>query len=250
MTQPQRYCQQIEWDDAPHLTKEDKDRLLSSIPPHQRDARTKGIPILGAGQIYPVAEESILIDPFEMPRWWPRAYALDVGWNRTAALWGAWDRDADIVYLYSEYYAAQQPPAVHASAITRQSGGNWMVGAIDPASAGANEKDGTRLMDEYRQLGLGLVPADNTVEAGIFAVHQRMASGGLKVFRTLPNWLREFRIYRRDEKGQVVKENDHLMDGMRYLIMTGMAHASIEPDELEEMEWRVMEKGRSEVTGY
>lgn len=244
----ERYCQQIEWDDVPHLSREDKDRLLNSIPPHQRDARTKGIPILGAGQIYPIAEESLLVEPFEIPRWWPKAYALDVGWNRTAALWGAWDRDSDVVYLTSEYYAGHQPPAVHASGIRMR--GPWMVGAVDPASAGSNQKDGTRLMDEYIQLGLNLVPADNTVEAGIFTCHQRMASGGMKVFRTLRNWLTEFRIYRRDEKGKVVKENDHLMDCMRYLIMTGMAHASIEPQELDEMERQIRAGGRSSVTGY
>jgi hypothetical protein len=36
------------------------------------------------------------------------------------------------------------------------------------------------------------------------------------------NWLSEFRLYRRNEKGAVVKENDHLMDATRYLIRTGM----------------------------
>jgi hypothetical protein len=32
----------------------------------------------------------------------------------------------------------------------------------------------------------------------------------------LQNWLSEFRIYRRDEKGKIVKQNDHLMDATRY----------------------------------
>ena len=33
------------WDDAPHLTKEQKDELWASIPPYQRDARAKGVPV-------------------------------------------------------------------------------------------------------------------------------------------------------------------------------------------------------------
>lgn len=243
-----RFTVQATWNDVPHLSEEQKAQLWDAIPPHQRDARTKGIPVLGAGQIYPIAESSILVEPFDFPRWWPRAYALDVGWNRTAAVWGAWDRDSDTVYLYSEYYQGQQPPAVHASAIAAR--GQWMVGAIDPASAGANQKDGSRLIDEYRGLGLSLIEADNAVEAGLFACYQRMSRGGLKVFSTLRNWLAEFRIYRRDEHGRVVKENDHLMDATRYLIMTGMGAARVDLDEEDEMERQMARHGRNEITGY
>ena len=41
-----------------------------------------------------------------------------------------------------------------------------------------------------------------------------------KVFTTLMHWRKEFRLYRRDEKGKIVKENDHLMDAKRYLVNT------------------------------
>lgn len=245
-----RVLVQATWDSVPHLTEKAKEDLWNSMPPHEREARAKGIPSLGSGRIYPIAEEDLLVDPFDMPRWWPRSYALDVGWNRTAALWGAWDRDSDTVYLWSEYYAGQQPPAVHASAIRAR--GEWIPGAVDPASAGASQKDGSRLIDEYRNENLKLIEADNTVEAGLFAVYQRMARGGLKVFRTLENWRREFRIYRRDENGKVVKENDHLMDDTRYLIMTGMRHGEVEPGVIEDLEYATMPDrgGRSTVTGY
>jgi len=243
-----RYCTQITWDDVPHLDEQTKGQLLESIPPHQRDARTKGIPILGAGQIYPIPEDVVLCDPFELPVFWPKAYGLDVGWNRTAAIWGAWDRDSDTVYLYSEHYQGQQPPSVHADGIRRR--GEWVPGAIDPSSVGANQKDGTTLMVEYQALGLNLFPADNAVEAGIHACYQRLASGRLKVFRTCRNWISEFRIYRRNAKGKVVKENDHLMDATRYLLMTGLVLACFDPDDIEEPEGGPMEHGRSPVTGY
>jgi hypothetical protein len=48
---------------------------------------------------------------------------------------------------------------------------------------------------------------------------------------SLQNWLSEFRIYRRDEKGKIVKQNDHLMDATRYLILSGLHVASREPRE-------------------
>lgn len=231
----------------PHLSQKQQDELLEAFPLHEREARAKGVPMLGSGRIYPVDEKQLIVDPFPLPSYWPRAFGMDVGWKITSAHWGAWDRDNDIVYIYAEHYLGQQPPQVHADAIKQR--GEWIPGAIDPASAGANQKDGTTLIDEYRQLGLGLVEADNTVEAGIMACYRRMSSGRLKVFSTCVNWIREYRIYRRDEKGKVVKENDHAMDDTRYLIMTGMQHATTPPQDEEDSPWE-RNRGRSMETGY
>ena len=244
------WCVQATWDDVPHLDQKQKDDLWESIPPHQREARSKGIPMLGAGKVYPVPEEAILCDPFEIPAYWPKAFGFDVGWNRTAAVWGAWDRQSDVVYLYSEHYMGQAPPSVHASAIRAR--GQWMWGAIDPASRASGQRDGEKLLDEYVAEGLNLVKADNAVEAGIHACYQRMVSGKLKVFRTLPNWLTEFRTYRRDEKGKIVKERDHALDATRYLLMTGMLHAIVEPAYVDD--WNdalaAAESRGANATGY
>lgn len=219
----QRYIVQATWDDAPHLSDRDKKEILASYPPHQRDARSKGIPQLGSGAIYPLPEEDLLVDDFVLPAWFCRAYGMDVGWNCTAAVWGAHDMETDTLYLYRNYKRGHAEPAVHVNGI--QLAGSWIPGVIDPASRGRSQRDGEALIDEYIELGLDLSMADNAREAGIFAVWQRMVSGRLKVFRSLQPWLEEFRIYRRDDKGQVVKENDHLMDCTRYLVMSGISIA-------------------------
>lgn len=244
-----RFAIQIGWADVPHLTQEQQDELLDAFPLHERDARAKGVPMLGSGRIYPIDEKELIVAPFELPHFWPRAYGFDPGWAKaTAAIWGAWDRENDVVYLTSEHYQGQQPPQVHADAVKRR--GDWMTGAADPSAHGViNHKDGKNLMLEYSELGLNLVDADNSVEAGIMALYKRMASGRLKVFSTLVNWVREFRIYRRDENGKVVKENDHAMDATRYLIMTGLRHAVTEPFDEDEFEVS-RDAGRSTVTGY
>lgn len=215
------------WDDAPHLTNEMKRAMLETYPAFQRDARSKGIPQLGAGAIYPIPESEFLIDPIEIPAHWPRAYALDVGWNRTAALWGALDRDTQTLYLYSEHYRGQAEPSVHANSI--RSRGEWIPGVIDPASRGRGQADGQQLLQLYRDLGLELTEADNGVEAGIYAVFERMSAGKVKVFRTLQSFMAEYRLYRRDEKGKIVKVNDHLMDDLRYLVVSGLAIAITKP---------------------
>lgn len=214
------------WDDAPHLSEEDKRALMAALPPYQRDARSKGIPQLGSGAIYPVNLDDLLVPDFPIPEHWPRVFGLDVGWNNTAAVWLAWDRDADIVYQYAEYKRGQAEPSVHADSIKAR---GVTVGVIDPAANGRNQKDGEKLVDLY-QKALGddfrLENADNTVEAGIFDVYQRMTTGRFKIFKSCVQTVAEFNIYRRDEKGKIVKQNDHLMDAKRYAVRSGLKIAT------------------------
>lgn len=222
-----RFVVMAGWDDVPHLTEEMKAEEAANIPPNEIDARRKGIPSLGQGAVYPVPESEILCDPFVIPDWMPQLYSLDVGWKRTAALWGAHDRDSDIIYLYSEHYRGQAEPAIHAQAIKAR--GLWIPGVIDPAARGRGQKDGSQLMTIYRELGLELTTADNALEAGIVNVWQRLSTGRLKVFRTLQNWLKEYRFYQRDERGHIKDgQADHLMDDTRYLV-AGIAKAIIRP---------------------
>ena len=219
------------WDDVPHLTAEQKKELAASIPPYQLDARSKGIPQLGSGAIFPVPESDIKITPFELPAWYERCYALDVGWNRTAALWAARDPETDIVYVYSEYYRSHAEPPVHAAAI--RSRGDWIPGVIDPAARGRAQKDGEQLTQAYRDLGLDtLSDADHSVESGIYETWIRLTTGRLKVFDVLVSFWREYRLYRRDDKGHIVKENDHLMDCLRYVVMSGVKKAAPLPTRL------------------
>lgn len=215
------------WEDAPHLTEKDKVEMLAAYPPHQRDARTKGIPALGSGAIYPVPESEFIIAPFELPVHWRRGYALDVGWNRTAALFAAYDPDTDTVYFYDEHYRGQAEPSVHADAIKAR--GEWMLGVIDPASHGRAQKDGEQLFALYEQLGLHITNAKNGVESGIYEFYQRLSSGRIKVFSNCVNFLKEYRLYRRDENGKIIKENDHLMDAGRYYIVSGIEVSRMPP---------------------
>jgi len=42
--------------------------------------------------------------------------------------------------------------------------------------------------------------------------------GSLKVFASLSKYLDERRLYRRDERDQIVKDHDHLQDALRCLV--------------------------------
>lgn len=220
-----RYLVNAGWQDVPHLTEQAKSELLASTSPHTHDARSKGTPSLGAGAIYPIPEADIICKPFAIPAYWPKIYGLDVGWVCTAAVFLAHDRDVDIVYAYTEHYRGQAEPPTHATAIKAR--GDWVPGTIDPSSRNRSLKDGEELMAVYLGLGLHLIPAQHAVEAGLLAVLTRMATGRLKIFSTCQNTLAELRMYRRNEKGVIVKKFDHAMDGLRYGIMM-LQHAKVQ----------------------
>lgn len=225
----------VEWNDVPHLSEKQKKLILSGVPPWQRQSRSTGIPQLGAGAIYQIAYEEINEPPIIIPEHWRRCYALDVGWKRSAAAFMAHDPDTDIVHIYDEVYRANEEPSLVAAAIKAR--GEWIPGVIDPAARGRNQKDGTKLIEQYRDLGLDIMPANNAREAGLYACWERLSTSRMRVFNTCKNFAAEYRIYRRDDKGQVVKSNDHLMDCMRYGVMSGLARAVVKPLQFGKRWW-------------
>lgn len=216
-----KFVTTVTWDDVPHLTQAVKDELWASIPPFQRKARSKGIPQLGSGIVFPIDEETIRCDDFAIPDFWPRGYGMDVGYNATAGAWVAHDRQNDILYIYRVYKnggfgEGVDAPPIHAVAF--KAPGDWVPGLIDPAARGRSQVDGRRLLKIYQDLGLKLNAAQNAVESGIYELWTRLTTGRLRVFRSCTSWFEEFRVYRRNAHGQVVKENDHLMDATRYRV--------------------------------
>lgn len=194
------------------------------------------MPQLGAGVIYPIPESELLVDPFPIPKHWPIGYGLDVGWKFTSACWHTYDPDQDplarTVYLIDCYKRSEADPTVHAAAIRQR--GVWIPGKIDPAARGRSQADGLKLITTYRKeiyghddLAVGvqmLSPANNAVEGGIYDVWMLMNQGRYKVFKNrCADWVAEWRLYRRDERGVIIKKNDHAMDAQRYGVSSGFA---------------------------
>lgn len=212
-------------DDALHYSPEERARIIASYPDHERDARVKGIPVLGSGRIFPVVEDSITFDAMAFPRHWPALAALDFGWDHpTAAVWARWDRDSDTVYLYDAYRVKEATPVIHAAAIKAR--GLWIPVAWPHDGLQHSKDSGEPLAEQYRKQGVNMLPEhaqhlDGSigVEAGLMEMLDRMYTGRLRVARHLADWWEEFRLYHRKD-GKVVKEYDDLMSASRYLIMS------------------------------
>ncbi len=224
-------------DDAEHYSPQERAAIIAAYPPHEREARARGVPVLGSGRIFPVAEEEIAVAPFRLPAFWPRIGALDFGWDHpSAAVELAWDTEADVVYVTKAIRGSQQTPAMQA--ITLKPWGAWLPWAWPRDGRRETlEGAGIALARQYGEHGLNMLGSHAqfpdgsvSVEAGLMDMLDRMQTGRFKVFSTLAEWFEEFRLYHRKD-GQVVKLRDDIMSATRYGVMM-LREAIVEPAKL------------------
>ncbi|MGX8008156.1 phage terminase large subunit family protein [Mesorhizobium sp. ORM8.1] len=210
-------------DDAGHYSPDQRAAIIAAYPEHEREARAKGIPVLGSGRIFPVPEEMIACEPFRLPRWWPRIGALDFGWDHpSAAVELVWDTEADVVYVSKAHRAPQQTPAMQALAL--RAWGDWLPFAWPRDGRRETlEGAGVALAKQYAAHGLNMLTGHArfpdgsvSVEAGLMDMLDRMQSGRFKVFSTLGQWFEEFRLYRRFYWDAVA--GAELPDGIDYAV--------------------------------
>ena len=80
-----RHITSMTIDDVRHYSEEEKNTIIASYPPHELEARTKGIPTLGSGRIFPVPEHALAIEHQEFPAHWPKIGGVDFGWEHPFA---------------------------------------------------------------------------------------------------------------------------------------------------------------------
>jgi phage terminase large subunit-like protein len=215
--------------DVGHYTDAEKKTIEASYPAHEREARLKGIPVLGSGRIFPISEDSIAIDHREFPPHWPRIGGLDFGWTHpSAAVELVWDRDTDTVYVARTHRLKEASPVIHAAAL-RAWGKELRWAWPRDGNRETLEGAGIALSAQYGAQGLNMLPdfahylegtgqKSVSVEAGLMDMLTRMQTGKFKVFKELNDWWEEFRLYHRRD-GKVFKEGDDLMAATRYAVM-------------------------------
>lgn len=221
---------QMSIEDAEHYSPAERAAIIASYPAHERKARTKGIPQLGSGRVFPIDEDDIKVKPFTIPDHWPLIGGMDFGWNHpSAGVKLAWDRDADCVYCLAAHRAREQTPAMFAAAVkpwgANPDGTQWLPWAWPHDGLQHDKGSGEQLAAQYRAQGLRMLAVRATfedgsfgVEAGVAQMLDRMQTGRFKVFDHLADWFEEFRLYHRKE-GLIVKVADDLMSASRYGMM-------------------------------
>lgn len=213
------------WEDAPHMTPEKITRGLELIPAHQRDMRTKGVPMLGHGRIYDLSEEFISCDPFPIPDHFMVIGGMDFGWDHPQSqIQLVFDPETDEHYVTRVWKQSQTLPEMAWAAVK-----DWMKdcpvawphdGLNTEKGSGKQQKDG------YDSAGFNLLDyrttwpdGGNSVEPGIYEINSLMMKGKFKVFRGCRGFFDEFNMYHRDEKGKIVKTHDDVLDAVRYAFM-------------------------------
>ena len=254
------------WDvvrEGGHYTQDQADSIVEAYPEHEKEARAEGKPMLGSGRIFPIAEQHIKLgSDFQIPRYWPQLIGMDFGWgdHPTAALKGAWNRDADRLILFEEYKRRESTDivAIHAASI-RALGGDQIPVAWPFDGKMGNKQDGTEVAQMYRDAGLYMLEDHATFEAGGFGVEpsiqrcfERMKTGRLVIMEHLTMLFDEIRIYHRKE-GKVQAVRDDLISAMRYLEMM-LRHAEVVTNRYDEDNEQensyASDNDRSTTTGY
>ena len=220
-----KYYIQATWDDNLHLSDDTKKQLRATLKPYELEAREKGIPSVGSGLVYQVQESEFLIEPIEIKQHWACVFGMDVGFFApTAVVFLAHDKDNDIVYLYKEYSVSEKTAAQHAYSL-KLMGCDWIKGVCDPAVNQGSQRDGERLIDDYKKAGLYLEKGRYAKELAVDYVLERIRTGRFKVFNTCHKFMTEWRGYSRNEEGKIMKGRDHLMNALEFVILDGLPMA-------------------------
>ena len=213
-------------DDALHYTALDREERIAAMLPHERDARAKGIPLLGSGVIFPVSDDDIQCDAFPIPAHWRQIGGLDFGIDHPfAASRVAHDLENDAIYVTATYTARRATPLQHCPAL--KAWGGWLPFAWPHDGLQHDKGSGDQLAGIYRGHGLNLLPEHSSfpdgtygVEAGLAMMLQMMETGRFKIFRQCAEpWLLEKAGYHRKE-GKIVKEADDVISSTRYALMS------------------------------
>lgn len=155
--------------------------------------------------------------------------------NPTACVWGMVDFVGRI-WVVEEYEREGMIVSAHAEQIAslskRLPGRVWYV--IDPSTHAREPLTGKRVIDEYYDgLGQGavIVAGNNDVQAGISRIQELLHSGGLCISPSCERLIAALHAYRwkpvpfkvsggGEMEEKPAKENDHLVDALRYLVMT------------------------------
>lgn len=232
----------MDLDDAEFYSESEKERIRAGWDEISRRTRAEGLPAFGEGLVYPVADEQITCEPFEIPRHYRRIVGFDFGVQHPMAqVYLAWNPDTDVLYVYDTYKRTAPEFALHAKAAKDRGADKWPV-AWPHDGLKRDPKSATPIKDHYRREGINMLPLSarfrddeggaQSVSAGVSMLLDRMQTGRFKVFSTCRDWFREKGAYHYKE-GKIVDYMDDLLDATRIAAMM-LRHAKPDMQEVRQ----------------
>jgi phage terminase large subunit-like protein len=247
-----QYMQRATWNDAPHLTDETKEQLLSGYPPWQRDMRTKGLPLLGTGLIFDIKIPTC--KAFPCPDHWYVINGMDFGWDHPQAHCQLlWDKDEDVIYVSKLYRKSKQQPYEvwhNVKSWARNVPTAWPPDGLQTEKGSGKsqksyyEEAGWSMLSTHAQWPDGGV----SVEQGLMEMYDRFKTGKLVIFDHLSDIIDELMQYHRDEKGAIVKVADDAISAVRYAYMM-RRFAETKYDILNQPEYNQEDRNHHNKTG-
>ena len=157
------------------------------------------------GAVYEEFAERHIISKEKVPPIERYCVGIDFGLQCAGVLVG-WAGDR--AYIIDDYGALGFTAQMLNNEITRKWGNLQWIAWCDPSG-------GERLFEIFNSS-----EANNAVEPGIDFIQTLIHNDNFYVVDTCRGVLSEIWDYRRDEKGKIVKENDHYLDTVRYAIFS------------------------------
>lgn len=181
-----------------------------------------GLWVLAEGLVYNFGEENITD---ERPKGAEYYISIDYGTLNPFSA-GLWSVTGDKAVRIKEYYysgrenSRNMTDAEYCDKVAELAGGYEIKRVIvDPS--------GASFIEALRQRKFKVLGAKNDVLDGIRRTSVYLKDGNIKIHRSCTDSIREFGLYRWDEKkndDSVIKENDHAMDDIRYFCNTIMRY--------------------------
>jgi hypothetical protein len=149
--------------DNPHIMKSDPTYVnrMMMLPEAERRAKLDGDWWTFSGQVFDEWRDEKMpdeppnarhvIEPFEIPSWWPRILAID--WGFAAMIWAGWFALAPDgrVYVYREYAARREKVSTWAANVGRLSKGENLVDVVLDPSAWDNRGDDKTIAEQFME---------------------------------------------------------------------------------------------------
>lgn len=207
-------------EDNPILTPQMIERTKGMYSGVFYDRYILGLWVIAEGLVYPMFDEDCIVQ--ETPEFGDFYISVDYGTMNpfSAGLWrvtkGRAVRVAEIYYSGRTEHA-QKTDEEYCDMIEELAGDRPIEAVIvDPSAASFIEALRRRGRFKVRH-------ANNDVMDGIRTVSSFLKNGKIKIHESCKDSIREFGLYRWDDKAQddkVLKENDHALDEIRYMAMT------------------------------